>query len=171
MPNLPGRLGELQAHDIMTGEVIVVREADSIQSAIETLRSGHITGAPVVDASGKLVGILSIRDLFASPAPAEGEPASVPLSHGRDRTSWELYDRAAAGADDHSGQTVKDCMSTHVTSVAGDASLVDVARAMCDGHWHRVPVVDRSGSLRGIISTMDVLAAVVNAADEARQRR
>jgi CBS-domain-containing membrane protein len=37
---------------------------------------------------------------------------------------------------------------------------------MCDGHWHRVPVVDDAGALCGIISTMDVLAALVNAADE-----
>jgi CBS-domain-containing membrane protein len=169
MPNLPGRLGELEARDIMTGGVIVVRESDSLQTAIETLRSEHITGAPVVDAAGKLVGILSISDLIG-PSAGEGEPASVPLAHGGDRTSWELYDRAAAGAGDHSGQTVKDRMSRQVTSVADDASLVDVARAMCGGHWHRVPVVDRSGSLTGIISTMDVLAAVVNAADEARQQ-
>ena len=46
------------------------------------------------------------------------------------------------------------------------APLVEVARVMCDGHWHRVPVVDDGGALCGIISTMDVLAALVNAADE-----
>jgi CBS-domain-containing membrane protein len=165
MPDLPGRLGELQAGDIMTGAVIVVRESDSIQDAVATLRSAHITGAPVVDAAGKLVGILSIRDLIA---PSSETPQ--PLSHGRDHTSWDLFDRAGSMTDEHSRQTVKDRMSTHVASVAAHATLVDVARVMCDGHWHRVPVVDRSGAIKGIISTMDVLAAVVNAADEADPR-
>lgn len=169
MPNLPGRLGELQAGDIMTGSVIVVREADSIHAAIETLKSERITGAPVVDAAGKLVGILSINDLIAPPAAGE-RLASVPLSHGQDRTSWDLFDRAGSLTGEHADQTVKDRMSTHVASVAAHATLVDVARMMCDGHWHRVPVVDRTGAIKGIISTMDVLAAVVNAADEAEQR-
>lgn len=168
MPKLPGRLGELEARDIMTGSVIVVRETDSLQIAIETLRSEHITGAPVVDAAGKLVGIFSMRDLFVSAESEDDRPTFVPLSHERDRTSWDLFDRAAA--TDYAGQTVKDRMSTHVASVTGHASLIDVARVMCDGHWHRVPVVDRSGEILGIISTMDVLAAIVNAADEAARR-
>ena len=57
-------------------------------------------------------------------------------------------------------------MSRRLVSVREDTALVDVARIMCDGHWHRVPVVDRQGQLRGIVSTMDVLAAVVHSADE-----
>ena len=57
-------------------------------------------------------------------------------------------------------------MSNVVTSVTDDAPLVEVARVMCNGHWHRVPVVDAQGSLAGIISTMDVLAALVNTAEE-----
>jgi CBS-domain-containing membrane protein len=57
-------------------------------------------------------------------------------------------------------------MSRQVRSVPDKAPLVEVARVMCDGHWHRVPVVDDGGALCGIISTMDVLAALVNAADE-----
>jgi CBS-domain-containing membrane protein len=170
MPNLPGRLGELQASDIMTGSVIVVRETDSIAVAIETLKAEHITGAPVVDSAGMLVGILSLNDLIAPPTAGDERPESVPLSHGRDLTSWDLFDRAGSLADQHAGQTVKDRMSTHVASVAAHASLVDVARVMCDGHWHRVPVLDRSGAIQGIISSMDVLAAVVNTADEADQR-
>jgi CBS-domain-containing membrane protein len=170
MPKLPGRLGELTARDIMAGAVIAVRETDSLQQAIETLRSEHITGAPVVDAAGKLVGILSLHDLIAPSAAGGERPSSVPLSHGPDRTSWELFDRAGSPAEEHAGQTVKDRMSTQVASVAAEATLVDAARLMCNGHWHRVPVVDRSGEIVGIISTMDVLAAVVNAADEADQR-
>ena len=40
---------------------------------------------------------------------------------------------------------------------------------MCSGHWHRVSVVDDEGALINIVSTMDVLAALVNVADEPNQ--
>lgn len=169
MGTLPGRLGELHARDIMTKSLITVRKSDSLTATVEKLKSHRITGAPVVDDGGKLVGILSLSDLIA-PAGEGDAPASArgtPLAHGEDRTAWDLYERANPSAEEHAGQSVADRMSPQVTSVSQEDSLVEVARAMCDGHWHRVPVVDQSGSLKGIISTMDVLAAVVNAADEA----
>ena len=57
-------------------------------------------------------------------------------------------------------------MSRRTVSVSEETSLVEIARLMCDGHWHRVLVVDAQGRLRGLVSTMDVLAALVQAADE-----
>lgn len=64
------------------------------------------------------------------------------------------------------GETVVDCMSPTVSGVSPDQLLVEVARKMCIGHWHRAPVVGADGKLVGIISTMDVLAALVNMFDE-----
>jgi len=168
MAALPGRLGQLLAGDIMTKSVIVLRVGDSVPAAVEKLKSNHITGAPVVDEQQKLVGILSISDLINPDAEAPHSAAgSEAPALDRDSTTWELFERAGSLAEEHAGQTVADRMSDRVTSVRQSESLVEVARAMCDGHWHRVPVVDASGALKGIISTMDVLAAVVNAADEA----
>jgi CBS domain-containing protein len=167
MTTLPGRLGILTAHDVMTGQVVCVCEIDPIDTAIGVLRENHITGAPVVDEQGKLVGILSLNDLISAPhdGPSDESPAT-PLAHGTDRTIWDLFERAGRVEADTSEQKVGDRMSRQVTSVTENAPLVDIARAMCDGHWHRVPVVDNAGSLTGIISTMDVLAAMVNAHDE-----
>ena len=165
MNTLPGRIGELEAQHVMTRSVITLGDDDTLTDAVEKLKSHHITGAPVIDGAGKLVGILSISDLYDR---AVSEDAlAVPLSHERDTTSWDLFDRAAPLSDEHGVQTVGSRMSRNVTSVMTDALLVDVARAMCDGHWHRVPVIDAKGKLTGIISTMDVLAALVNIADEA----
>ena len=64
------------------------------------------------------------------------------------------------------GELVTKWMSRRLVSVRETTPLVEVARVMCDGHWHRVTVVDDSGRLKGIVSTMDVLAALVQAADE-----
>jgi CBS domain-containing membrane protein len=61
---------------------------------------------------------------------------------------------------------VRDQMTRQVVSVTQDVSLISVARMMCDSHRHRMPVVEGSGRLVGMITTMDVLSALVNSADE-----
>ena len=164
MGKLVGRLGELRARDVMTRDVIVVREADPLQTAIETLKEHHITGVPVVDAQGRFVGILSMADLVERSLP--GTDRIVCLPHGRDGASWDLFERAIVPVMDAHAELVGQRMSRRVVSVPEHLRLVDVARVMCDGHWHRVPVVTNDGNLCGIISTMDVLAALVNAAEE-----
>lgn len=165
MANLPGRLGTLTARDVMTSQVIVVYEQDTLQTALATLRQYDITGAPVVDDENRFVGILSIKDVLPGEDRTDSSEPS-PLTHGVDKVTWELYDRAAPSDPHLSTEKVCSRMSQPATSVCPNASLVQVARVMCDGHWHRVPVVDENGALAGIITTLDVLAAVVNTADE-----
>ena len=169
MATLPGRLGNLLARDVMTTNVVVLKETDSIQKAISTLKDRKISGAPVVDDAGRLTGILSLSDLVQ---PSEETSAStadepVPLAHGDNAVSWDLFEKAdALDAESRSAQ-VGSRMTRRVASVSEDAPLVEVARAMCDGHWHRVAVVDQEGSLCGIASSMDIMAALVHTADEA----
>ncbi len=171
MVGLPGRLGELRARDVMTPTVITLCENDSLVTAMQTLKSHHITGAPVVDDTGRLVGILSMTDLIDPSAEVDetSPPPTIPLPHGKDPTSWQLFERAAAMSEEHHESTVKSRMSTDIRAVSEDATLVESARMMCDGHWHRVPVIDKKNALKGLISSMDVLAAIVNVADEAGQ--
>ena len=167
MSQLSGRLGSLRAQDVMTRDVIMLRESDSINYAVRSLKEHHITGAPVVDAEGRFVGILSVSDLVRA-VPFVAPPGSPPiaLAHGNDITTWDLFDKAGPLHPDVGVERVGQRMSRQVTSVLYSAPLVEVARVMCEGHWHRVPVVKPSGALCGIISTMDILAALVNAADE-----
>lgn len=164
---LPGRLGTLTARDVMTGRIIVLSESDTLDAAIQTLREHHITGAPVTDEQGRLIGILSLYDLVGVPASSRRRPdGQRPLAHGEEPVVWDLFEKAAADERDFRVERVADRMSRKVASVTAETPLVEVARAMCDGHWHRVPVVDEKGSLVGIITAMDVLAALVHAADE-----
>jgi CBS-domain-containing membrane protein len=166
MPTLPGRLGCLTARDVMTRDVITLSVSTTVDAAIAWLREQQVTGAPVVDGDGRLVGVLSVRDLLNVRRGAQKERKPVPLAHGHDQTTWDLFAQATPLDSKLRAQTVSERMSRTVTSVASDAPIVEIARAMCDGHWHRVPVVDDKNMLCGIVSTMDILAAVVNAADE-----
>lgn len=172
MSPLPGRLGELRARDVMTSSVITLRETDTLTEAVRKLKENHITGAPVVNTAGKLVGILSISDLCVSPSSTaeskeSGDKQRRSLSQETGSATWALFEQAQPLSQRDFEETVQSRMSSAVASVREDASLVEVARVMCAGHWHRVPVVNQAGALEGIISSMDLLAALVNASDEA----
>ena len=122
----------------------------------------------MTDDDGKFVGILSVSDLVhrSGTERAEGESTPVALAAGEDDTTWDLFEKAHALDRDAGIKQVASRMSRQVTSVREITPLVEVARVMCSGHWHRVPVIDETGTLKGIISTMDLLAAIVNIADE-----
>jgi len=155
MPILPGRLGTLAARDLMTHDLVVLKDTDPLTEAISSLKEKRITGAPVVDESGTFIGILSISDLLEHRS-QEGSMLGKrePIHHEK------------SSLPQANEEKVWDRMSDQVTSVTTDTPIVEVARVMCEGHWHRVPVVDENSVLVGIVSTMDVLAALVHTADE-----
>ena len=168
MINLSERLATLTARDIMTEKLVLLDESDTIQHAANLFRDLHISGAPVVDGDGKPVGLLSVTDIVPAVSARRNVPAAIPGSQSRE-SEWDEIcqilnsgSRAEAGA----GERVTKWMSRRLVSVRESTPLVDVARVMCNGHWHRVTVVDETGRLKGIVSTMDVLAALVHAADE-----
>jgi len=169
MSLLSTRLKSLKARDVMTERLVVLRPDDTIQSAASLLRDLHISGAPVVDDSGAPIGLLSTADIIPAVAARLRAGAAAPGPAGNadwpeicELLSSETTRDQAGGAD-----RVDRWMSRRLVSVRDDLPLVEVARVMCDGHWHRVTVIDAQSRLVGIVSTMDVLAAVVQAADEA----
>jgi predicted transcriptional regulator len=174
MKPLPGRLGTLTARDIMTERLVVLRDGDTIQHAANLFRDLHISGAPVVNDAGVPVGLLSISDIVPAVAArmtslARPEPGGAPSRESEWAEICDLLNAGSTQAEAGAAEPVGKWMSRRLVSVREDTMLVDVARVMCDGHWHRVTVTDAQGRLRGIVSTMDVLAALVQAADEARR--
>lgn len=173
MAKLPGRLGTLRAHDIMTGKVVVLSEEDTIQEAANTVIEQRISGAPVVNNQGVLVGMLSLTDIAqprpakdATKEPAKGNGHGPRRFHTDDGAHWELL-RPLVPPSGEGAELVKDRMTRHLVSVPDTTPLVEIARVMCRDHLHRVVVVDKRGAVCGIVSTMDVLAALVNVVDEA----
>src|SRR4051812_12782872 len=94
MGKLPGRLGTLQAHDIMTGKVVVLSEEDSLVDAANTVIEQRISGAPVVNRDGVLVGMLSLTDIAqprASKTSKPGNGRDPQRLHRDDAAHWELF--------------------------------------------------------------------------------
>ena len=119
--------------DIMTKKLVTFREETNIMVAIETLLKYKISGAPVVDKDGTVVGILSEIDTMST-------------------LIRSLYHREWGGY-------VRDFMSTEVTSVSPEIGIVDLAEFFRKNHFRRLPVIDH-GKLVGQVSRRDVLRAI-----------
>lgn len=159
MKKMPGRLGSLHARDVMCHEVLVVAESMTLEEATEILKSHKHSGAPVVDSRGMLVGTFSLRNLSGLKKNEEhdsnADSGIISAEAMQDLLSSKIEK-----------ETVSERMTRNAPSVTENGSLIDVARLMCRFHTHRIPVTTTTGELVGIITTMDVLAALVHTAEE-----
>ena len=163
MNKMPGRLGSLQARDVMCHDLVVLKDSMTLEEATVLLMSHKHTGAPVVNSHGKLIGTFSLRDLTGMKEATKNKEHSH-----READSAIISAEAMAHIIESKieKETVSQRMTRNAPSVTENASLIDVARLMCSFHTHRIPVTTASTELTGIITTMDILAALVHTADE-----
>ncbi len=164
-------LAKLTARDIMKTKVLKLDPQSSLEEAVRTLSDMQISGAPVVDRTGRLVGVLSARDI------AQPEHLRDPLVGAR----GSRYDFPDASPDDDGSYdedtvfsmegyspevlrsgVVGDVMTADPITVAPDATLRAICSLMSREAIHRVIVVD-NGKLVGIVTTLDVVRAVADA--------
>lgn len=132
--------------DVMTANVIAVREDAGFKEMVATMRSQRISAFPVIDAWGQVIGVVSEDDLLLK--------ATVPaLPPGLTRLAWRLRQRSKAD-----GMTAGEVMTRPAVTVSEDAFVGEAARRMQSRLVKRLPVVDSSGTLRGIVSRADLLS-------------
>lgn len=132
--------------DVMTRSVVSVRKNASVKEMAAMLRERRISAFPVLDDAGRVIGVVSEGDLLVKAAvQAEGTSLIAALRHVRE-------DSKAAGL------TAGDLMSGPAITIGPDAPVELAARLMYDRRVKRLPVVDVTGRLLGIISRVDVLA-------------
>jgi CBS domain-containing protein len=147
----------MRAHQIMTRSVVTVRPDATILEAANTMLQHHVSGLPVVDAAGKLVGIVSEGDFIR-----RGE-----IGTQRKRSRWLTF---LMGADatqyvrEH-GRKVSEVMTHDPLTIAEDATLEEIVNAMEANGIKRMPVM-RDGKLVGIVSRANLLHAVASLARE-----
>lgn len=158
------RLLSLNVSDVMCREVVQVSVHDTIEQAAATFAKHEVSGAPVVDETGRCVGVLTSGDFVRREA-LRAASTTEPLAD----TDHQL----AGGRGDEPlhievapEDVVSHYMSSAVQTVAVDALLVTAARVMDSEHIHRLIVVDVKGFPVGLLSSMDVVAAVINSVDE-----
>jgi CBS domain-containing protein len=146
----------MQAKDVMTTDVITVDPDMTVQSLATLLADRGISGAPVVDSSGRLVGIISEGDLL------HRAEIGTARRHRVRRRSWWLDHFASDLARDYvksHGRTVNDIMTRDVVTVTEDTELAEVAASLETKRIKRVPVM-REGRVVGIISRANIVRAL-----------
>jgi CBS domain-containing protein len=148
----------MRAMDIMTTDVITVDPDMTVQDLAKLLAERGISGAPVVDASERLVGIVSEGDLL------HRAEIGTARRHRERRRSWWLDDFASDLARDYirsHGRTVKDIMTRDVVTVTEDIDLGEVAALLEAKRIKRVPVT-RDGKVIGIITRANLVRALAS---------
>jgi CBS domain-containing protein len=141
----------MQAKDIMTSPVITVKPKTSVLEAVKIMLQDRIGGLPVVDETGKVVGIVSESDLLRRHE----------LGTERYTPRWIEAFRTPKVAEEYvssHGRFVSEIMTTPVECVDPEASLAEVVDLLERQQVNRVPVA-REGQLLGIISRADLLRA------------
>ncbi|MGA8817967.1 MAG: CBS domain-containing protein [Xanthobacteraceae bacterium] len=150
----------MQVRDVMTRNVISVKADESILSAARLMLQNRISGLPVLDASGALVGIVTEGDFLR-----RGE-----LGTTKRRPRWVEFllgpGKLAEEYVHQSGRKVFDVMTRDPRTVSEDDTLETVVAQMERHRVKRLPVV-RQGKLVGIISRANLLHALASLAREA----
>lgn len=147
----------LRARDVMTTAVHSLTDDTALEEAAQFLSDRSISGAPVIDGSGRLVGVISLTDIGRSVGSVSN--GAVPnLDYGHYLREPQLEDEhfAQVGINQSSGIQVKDIMTPMVFEVPARATIAEVAQTMTRGRIHRVFVTE-NGKIKGVISALDLL--------------
>lgn len=146
---------QFYARDIMSDHPITVRPELTAEELVDLLTTNNIGGAPVVNADGILIGVVSLSDVltnggildlwatgyFHTPTPLE-----------------EAVDQAGYQIEALTTGFVSDCMSPHVHTANPDTSVESLARTMFDQRIHRMIIVSpQEDRPIGVVSTFDLL--------------
>jgi len=155
----------ITAADLMNPEVLTVPEDMTVRELATFLMDHEITGAPVVDREGHLVGVVSVVDI-ADVAAGEDE-ADDDGQAGVDyfAQSWEVglseEVREELELEEEQGEIlVGEIMNPELYSLPEDATVAEVAMTMLKNHIHRLLVIEE-GRAVGIITTSDLLGLLV----------
>ncbi len=137
------------AKDIMTADVITIAPSLAVERIAQLLLSCNISGVPVVDAEGALVGLVSEGDLIRR----DGDPE-------RGRSWWlNLFTGPEERARDYvksHGRRAEEVMTREVITVGEETPVGEIARLLEKRRIKRVPVV-RDGRVVGIVSRANLL--------------
>lgn len=135
-------MDHITASDIMARSEITLRPGMDIYDALRRLLKSKLTGAPVVDGDGMLLGMLTERDC--------------------------LKVVVAGALDGWPGGNVSDYMTSPAKSIGPDTTLYDIVHLFLTRPYRKLPIVNKTGRVIGQVSRRDALVAFESARDNPR---
>ena len=151
-------MSELLAKDVMVKKVITINRNASVKELSELLIKNKISGVPVVDDNGSLVGIATEGDLIVQDADLQF-PRYFKLLDSI--IYLESLNKFKRNLKKYLGTKVEDIMTGKVKTVNTDTPVNEVANIMIKNNVNRVPVLDSSGNLVGIITRADIVKSMI----------
>jgi len=177
----------LRARDLMTSGPVTVEEGITISELCDLLQARNINGAPVVDRSGHLVGIVTQEDIIYGtmghptsandPEPGQGSPEQTKrhrrrmMAMLRERSLSEVPPTEKGAGEkpfwadaprmaDPMDQPVRTIMTSPAISADEQTPVGDLCRIMWNLRIHRVPIL-KNGRVTGLVSSMDLCRAIL----------
>ena len=132
--------------DVMSTHVVAVRPTAGYKEMAVTLREQRVTAFPVIDESGKVIGVVSESDLLVKEALGGTVPGTL-----RGLTQRHVRSQVT-------GLTAADLMTRPAVTIGPDEPVSHAARLMYSRRVKRLPVVGADGTLAGIVTRSDVLS-------------
>lgn len=147
----------MKAKDIMVQDVVTVKPGASIKEIAQVLISHRVSGVPVVDRLGKLVGIVSEGDLLHKEVVPRTPDAinilgAIIYYNGVERYNEDFKKMMA--------RTAREIMSSHLITVTEDVEVNEIGKLMLEHNIKRVPVL-RGSQMVGIISRADIIKTLL----------
>ena len=140
--------------EVMSRDPITVKPQTALNEAIKIMAEKKISGLPVVDGEGKLIGVLSETDLMWQETGVDPPPYIMILD-----SIIYLQNPARHEKEIHKalGQTVGEVMSDKPIAISPDKSLREAARLMHNKKIRRLPAIDSEGKVVGILTRGDII--------------
>lgn len=137
--------------EIMTRDVLTVREDALLEEVIDTMARRSISGLPVVDETKRITGVISEKDI------------KVALTENKEESIWKILLKLGQKdqmiADSFLKFSAREIMSTPAVIVTEENSVQDVLTLFRKERINRLPVVNDNGVLVGIVTRTDILHA------------
>jgi CBS domain-containing protein len=150
--------GERLVKDIMVKEVITIQKDASVEELSELLIKNKISGVPVIDSDGKLVGIATEGDLIIKDSDLHF-PRYFKLLDSI--IYLESLNKFKKSLKKFLGTKVEDVMTSKIKTVKEDSTVGDAANMMIKYNINRVPVLDSKDELAGIVTRADIVGSMI----------
>ncbi len=150
-------MAETRAKDIMNKEVITIQKHASIEKLSSLLLKHEISGVPVVDDQGNMIGVVTEGDIIVKDSDLQFPTYFKLLDSIIYLESLSKFKR---NLKKHMGTKVEDIMSKNVVTIDQETPVNKIANIMTSKNINRVPVVDQDKNLVGIVTRADLIKSM-----------